>query len=173
LITRNASVDTEDVTETKDAQEVGPNELVNSTVIRTIPSPTPYSPPSPSSPSRPNTPQPPIQQQPTQQEEIIINRAGPKIGAPAAERLNNYLSDSGINAQVKQGDSNARGKKLFDRAQSVNPQPNIKYGNTGSSNNNNRNNNAGNRNNNNRNKERKRADEKIARDFGKTIGLWK
>ena len=171
LITRNASVVTEDVTETKDAQEVGPNEIVNSTVIRTIPSPTPYSPPAPSSPSRPNTPKPSEPKPAPPKEEIVINRAGPKIGAPAAERLNNYLSDSGINAQVKQGDSNSRGQKLFDRAQSVNPQPNIKYGNTGSSNNNNRNNNAGNKNNNNRNKERRRADEKIARDFGKTIGL--
>ena len=128
IITRNSTVDIEGAEETQEATEVGPNELVNSTVISTIAPETPaYIPPTTitlppvtTSGSYPtSTPQPPIvivdviDPGPTQV--TVINGQGPRLGAIGANRGNELISLTGYTGgKFKQGMSFEDGLSLYN-----------------------------------------------------------
>jgi len=129
---RNAKIDTENLVETKESEEVGPNNLVNSTVIGYIQAPAPsYSPPAPSysppaiaaaaavvvQPQPQPQPQPAATYPPT-----VINKGGPPMGQPAADRLNNILVTAGLPARATKGMSNEKARNLLRRANATNPE---------------------------------------------------
>ena len=185
IVTRNSRIETEDFIETSPSTEVGDNELVESSVIGTIE--PPYQPPTiisdplpiqnsgrnsyPTSiPPKPTDPTPIIPEIIPGEEKKRINKAGTRVGAGAADRLNDALKDAKLDPIAKQGMSNTRAERLFNKAVKENPAVAEKYefGTTGPSPNNKSNNKS---NNNNKPKEQKaaldkRAARKAIRNFG-------
>ena len=133
IVSRNARVDIENLSETKNTQQVGPNNLVNSTVIRTLPPPPRYVPPSRPSYSPPSTnnyvastvatpqPRPQPQPQPPTLPSYSINNAGKAMGGNAADRLNATLAAAGLPQTARQGMSNDKARDLLNRAKAANP----------------------------------------------------